>query len=215
MQDSLFTCVNSYASVVVCEQGPLPHPLRLNWATRDLLKGAYESGGGYTALAFLEDDLSLTWPALKAWAADTVALSGQSLVRSFIRVEVGGDGRPYSADYPDMPGTDKFKYAAVAVKGGQRQQQRRHFVQAEFSSYAGMFVATREQLRRFIDSPDWECEHCVRVCVCGPCSFSLLLAPFDSQRILGSLRFCVPGAILKPLLTLNVLFYPYSSGRPV
>jgi hypothetical protein len=46
--------------------------------------------GNFTAFIHLEDDIRVRWPALVAWAADTVALEPYNLTRGFIRTEVPG-----------------------------------------------------------------------------------------------------------------------------
>ncbi|KAL0043856.1 hypothetical protein WJX82_009515 [Trebouxia sp. C0006] len=71
----------------VCLEAQENQPYDLLWEHRQVMADAYKTGK-YTTYLYGEDDQAITWPAMKAWAYDTIALQATRHQRGFLRTEV-------------------------------------------------------------------------------------------------------------------------------
>ena len=106
---------------------------------------------------YAEDDVELTWPALRAWAADESLLAPVGLHRGFVRVETAQwDGRLIANDQLhnvslSMAGAD---VSIAPSLHGDAHGAAGHFVHLA-SSYQAMWVASRMQLALWMRGPEW------------------------------------------------------------
>ena len=101
--------------------------------------------------------MELTWPSLRAWAADESLLVPMGLHRGFVRVETAQwDGRLIANDQMhnvslSMADAD---VSIVPSLHGDAHGTARHFVHLA-NSYQAMWVASRMQLAVWMRGPEW------------------------------------------------------------
>ena len=138
----------------MCSLTDMTSPLLLNWRTRETLEGAFTSSDNYSVFVFLEDDLFVSWEALLKWAQDSKILNRHGFRRSFFRFEINPkDGHAWTLDYIGEGSLKKLAFPDA-------NNITRYYVQAEGfgGTYCGIFVATIDQLSRFISSEFWSCK---------------------------------------------------------
>ena len=101
--------------------------------------------------------MELTWPALRAWAADESLLAPIGLHRGFVRVETAQwDGQ--------LVANDQLHNVSLSMAGanvrivpslhGDAHGTASHFVHLA-SSYQAMWVGSRKQLTAWMRGPEW------------------------------------------------------------
>jgi hypothetical protein len=142
--------------VTLCQIKNLSLPNLLNWRTREAMYLAFESSVHYNTFVFLEDDVFITWEKMLKWEADIQILKAHNFTRTFLRYEISPlNGEPHTLDFHD---TGPSRLVAFPQQDG---EDPKYFVQAGGleGTYAGMFVATRQQMSDFIHSSFWSCKY--------------------------------------------------------
>ena len=100
---------------------------------------------------YLEDDLQVFWQAMEAWAKATPALSAHGFLYGFFRTEVNPEtGQLMVQDVRERVNVTGYNRTLHIPQVGS-------FLQLS-NPYFGFWVATREQLLRFMGSGLWEKE---------------------------------------------------------
>ena len=112
--------------------------------------------GEHTAFLYLEDDILISWSMLVAWAEDKTMLTPLDLQRSFYRVEVAAATGQLSMS-EDQNQISLEGYAPIIHLNEtycDPSQRICDFIQLPVS-YTGMWVASREKLLQYRQSPNW------------------------------------------------------------
>lgn len=118
----------------------LADPLSLTWQHRDNISNQKNN---FEYFMYLEDDISVSYAALKHWRQDSKLLSRHNKIRGFIRTELNSDNIMMSTDYPK-----KVRCKEVLKIAGQV------FIKPK-NPYQGFWVYEKAQLMKFITSPCW------------------------------------------------------------
>ncbi|EWM20203.1 hypothetical protein Naga_100947g2 [Nannochloropsis gaditana] len=138
--------------VTLCQINNLSLPNLLNWRTREAMQLAFQSSVHYNTFVFVEDDVFITWDKMLKWEEDSQMLKAHNFTRTFLRYEISPlNGEPHTLDFHDA---GPSRLVAFPQQDG---EDAKYFVQAGGfeGTYAGMFVATRQQMLDFINSSFW------------------------------------------------------------
>lgn len=123
----------------------LEHPFLLTWQHR---KNIISLKNEYDYFMYLEDDISVTYEALRKWREDSVLLYKYGKIRGFIRCEENNDHEIVSTDY-----LEKIKCNQIGCFGG------KIFFKPK-NPYQGFWVYSKEQINKFIESMCWHDGNC-------------------------------------------------------
>ena len=101
----------------------------------------------YTAYMYMEDDTEVPWKAMLSWADATPRLDPLGFIFGFYRTEVGATGETMLLDATQRVNLATYD-RIVHVEG------LGHFIQLP-QPFNGMWLASHEQLMRFVDSRVW------------------------------------------------------------
>ncbi len=137
----LATCVcPPHVTVRAHVHTTLSHPFGLTWMHRRSMPQRHRE---FDLFMYLEDDILVPWPAVRAWLADTEALYEQGCLRGFLRVERNLKDQLVATDWMTRLRNPLFRDI-----GGVRYIHPRY-------PYQAFWLATASQLDDFMKLPIW------------------------------------------------------------
>ena len=120
------------------------------------------AASNHTLYIYMEDDLELTWSALKAWAHDESLLAPLGFHRGFVRVESAQwDGNLMAFDQMNRVSVSAEDSGTLSVAASNSAEfshlsgnATAHFVHLSVS-YMAMWLAMHDQVGEWLLSPEW------------------------------------------------------------